>query len=651
MVNVIPAAPVKAFPVVIAGSTGATGITGATGTGGPTGPSGLQGPAGTATATGATGPTGALGGPTGPTGASGPTGLQGTPGQIGGSGPTGPTGLSSTGPTGSQGTPGDTGPIGPTGSPGGGSTGAGSPGATGPTGPTGASGTQGTAGSAGGVGATGPTGASGTQGTAGSAGGAGATGPTGAGATGPTGAAGSGTTGTPVTWDPTTPTAVTLSGGNLVATNTGTTSVDQGVRVATTAGKVTGKYYFEVTWTTVNQAGGNVGVGVGTPASTYTGMGNGGTTGIHHYLGGSTYSNGSQVSGGTGGWTQGQISGVAVDLDNRRFWVRASPSGIWNGNGANNPATNVGGFVIPAGTMVPFCTFGGSGGVANNALTANFGASAFSGTAPSGYVNWTAEATVAAATGPTGATGGAGVTGSTGPTGSGGTATSISDTPPGSPANGSLWWESDTGTLFISYNDGTSTQWVTAAGGGSGGGAPIGAEYITSTADATLTSERVLTDTATVTWDRTTAGQIKANAAAAAIKDAFKAHRNGASQSITTGSYIKLQCTTEVFDDNSKYDNATNFRWTPSAGRVVLMGSIGIDLSSGFSVAAIYKNGAALATCGNMVAQSGGIANAMVFTMDDANGTDFYELFGFASTSATVFGGTINYTWFSGHKI
>jgi hypothetical protein len=44
-------------------------------------------------------------------------------------------------------------------------------------------------------------------------------------------------------------------------------------------------------------------------------------------------------------------------------------------------------------------------------------------------------------------------------------------------------------------------------------GAPIGAEYITSTPDATLTAERVLTDTATVTWDRTTAGQIKANAA------------------------------------------------------------------------------------------------------------------------------------------
>jgi hypothetical protein len=58
----------------------------------------------------------------------------------------------------------------------------------------------------------------------------------------------------------------------------------------------------------------------------------------------------------------------------------------------------------------------------------------------------------------------------------------------------------------LSFSGGNLTSTVTS-------GAPVGAEYITSTADATLTSERVLTDTATVTWDRTTAGQIKANAA------------------------------------------------------------------------------------------------------------------------------------------
>jgi hypothetical protein len=40
----------------------------------------------------------------------------------------------------------------------------------------------------------------------------------------------------------------------------------------------------------------------------------------------------------------------------------------------------------------------------------------------------------------------------------------ISDTPPASPANGALWYESDSGILFIWYNDGNSSQWVQVGG-------------------------------------------------------------------------------------------------------------------------------------------------------------------------------------------
>ena len=52
---------------------------------------------------------------------------------------------------------------------------------------------------------------------------------------------------------------------------------------------------------------------------------------------------------------------------------------------------------------------------------------------------------------------------------------------------------------------------------GSGGtivttGAPTDAEYLVGAANVTLTAERVVTDTATVTWDLTTPGQAKANA-------------------------------------------------------------------------------------------------------------------------------------------
>ena len=50
--------------------------------------------------------------------------------------------------------------------------------------------------------------------------------------------------------------------------------------------------------------------------------------------------------------------------------------------------------------------------------------------------------------------------------GGGGTSVIVADTAPvGQPA-GTLWWESDTGSMYINFNDGTSTQWVPAGTGG-----------------------------------------------------------------------------------------------------------------------------------------------------------------------------------------
>ena len=45
---------------------------------------------------------------------------------------------------------------------------------------------------------------------------------------------------------------------------------------------------------------------------------------------------------------------------------------------------------------------------------------------------------------------------------SGAAVLNISDTPPSSPNDGELWWESDTGRLKLYYNDGSSSQWVDA---------------------------------------------------------------------------------------------------------------------------------------------------------------------------------------------
>jgi hypothetical protein len=61
---------------------------------------------------------------------------------------------------------------------------------------------------------------------------------------------------------------------------------------------------------------------------------------------------------------------------------------------------------------------------------------------------------------------------------SGGAAVTISDTAPGSPMSGNLWWNSALGEMYIYYNDGSSSQWVAittaqalGSGGGGGGGA------------------------------------------------------------------------------------------------------------------------------------------------------------------------------------
>jgi hypothetical protein len=102
-----------------------------------------------------------------------------------------------------------------------------------------------------------------------------------------------------------------------------------------------------------------------------------------------------------------------------------------------------------------------------------------------------ADSTVPGPQGPTGATGPQGPQGATGPpgpvpeapvdnttygrkngtwvaAGGGGASLSISDTPPASPANGALWFDSSTLVLYIRYFDGSSSQWVAISSAATG---------------------------------------------------------------------------------------------------------------------------------------------------------------------------------------
>src|SRR5690606_29293546 len=74
--------------------------------------------------------------------------------------------------------------------------------------------------------------------------------------------------------------------------------------------------------------------------------------------------------------------------------------------------------------------------------------------------------------------------------------------------------------LFFDADDQTFkvaalTDIVSAGGGGGGGGgAPTTVDYLVRTASGSLSAERVVTDTASITWDWATAGQAKAQRAA-----------------------------------------------------------------------------------------------------------------------------------------
>jgi len=271
---------------------------------------------------------------------------------------------------------------------------AGTAGPTGPTGPAGGGGTGGT-----GAGGTGPTGPTGAPGTAGGAGPTGSTGPS-------------------VilsNWNPLDKSAgITLSNSNLTAQNTSGAS---GVR--STNSYTTGKLYFEITHDVAGNNG-NTCSGVATAAA---GLGTPffGNVGVR-CTDGVVIANASTVAT-LGAVTVGSTLCFALDLVNLQMWARLN-GGNWNNSGTADPATNTGGFSVSFFTAPVFAwvSFGDLIAV----QTADFGATAFKFSMPSGFSPWNGVAAgTTGSTGPAGGVGATGPTGPTGPTGSTGAASTV----------------------------------------------------------------------------------------------------------------------------------------------------------------------------------------------------------------------------------
>jgi hypothetical protein len=178
----------------------------------------------------------------------------------------------------------------------------------------------------------------------------------------------------------------TLSNGNLTYTHT------SGIGTArSTSQKNSGKRYYEITATSGIAGGSNHCVGALKSAATDSNVIISGLDGgLVFQNTGVIFSNDTSTGLSLGSSiANGDVIGVAVDLDNHKVWFRKAPSGNWNGQaiGSQNPASNVGGASLSnysATTMAPFAGFESSAG---GVWTANFGASAFTGAVPSGFTS------------------------------------------------------------------------------------------------------------------------------------------------------------------------------------------------------------------------------------------------------------------------
>lgn len=145
-------------------------------------------------------------------------------------------------------------------------------------------------------------------------------------------------------------------------------------------GVTTGKFYFEATWDEFS--GSIVGIGLGDQDASVNNFYGVDGNGLIYINTGDIYANGAllttiQTS------AEGNVSGVAFDVDNDLVWFRTS-GGNWNNNGSANPATGVGGISFPGSMAGTIYAALGVQTPPNDQMSINFGPT-FAGTPPSGF--------------------------------------------------------------------------------------------------------------------------------------------------------------------------------------------------------------------------------------------------------------------------
>jgi hypothetical protein len=93
---------------------------------------------------------------------------------------------------------------------------------------------------------------------------------------------------------------------------------------------------------------------------------------------------------------------------------------------------------------------------------------------------------------------------------------------PTTPPSGTLWWNSDQGTMKIYYNDGNSSQWVDAARGTQGPVGPMYGSRLTASADGTSITPNASTTDVVTHINTQIAGTLTINAPTGTLTDGQK---------------------------------------------------------------------------------------------------------------------------------
>ncbi len=156
---------------------------------------------------------------------------------------------------------------------------------------------------------------------------------------------------------------------------------------------------------------------------------------------------------------------------------------------------------------------------------------------------------------------------------------------------------------------------------------------VSGTGSTTITGPST-NNTNTVTLPDTTGGSIMVSS----NMPAFSAYL-GSNQSLSSGTFTKLQINTKNFDTNNYFDATTNYRFTPLiAGYYQINAAFYPNTStSAAGSLVLYKNGSQLAYLGEIISSNVKMVNGVYLVYMNGS-TDYLELFGYSSITTTVAG-------------